>query len=81
MTFYEAFDEYNEKFPDGFPTIPLLNRGEAWCINVIGEFGHGQRTISHISRHYGKNELQRRYQRSHVEQSYYDAGKDRCAKN
>nr|DAY76040.1 MAG TPA: hypothetical protein [Caudoviricetes sp.] len=22
-----------------------------------GEFGHSQRTISHISRHYGKNEL------------------------
>ena len=32
MTFYEAFDEYNEKFPDGFPTIPLLNRGEAGAL-------------------------------------------------
>lgn len=45
MTFYEAFDEYNEKFPDGFPTIPLMNRGEAWCINVIEQCIHAGKDV------------------------------------
>lgn len=34
-TLSDALNAYNKKFSDGFPTIPLLNNGDEWCINVI----------------------------------------------
>lgn len=36
MIIMDSLKAYNRRFPDGFPTIPLLqSKGEAWCMKII----------------------------------------------
>lgn len=36
MTILDSLKAYNDRFSDGFPSIPLLrDNGEEWCMKII----------------------------------------------